>query len=71
MPYYPENYRLLVEPASDGESNEVTVARMFLRAYDRLGISDEMSWRDIDLINELQPGFEAAIEVLRARDLLL
>lgn len=48
---------------------EAAYGLIFLyRALD--GISDEMSLRDIDLVNEAMSAVESAAEVLRERDLL-
>lgn len=53
------------------ESNEVTAAKGVVRAYRALdGVSDEMTRREIELVNSLEPHLEAALEVLAARDLL-
>lgn len=55
----------------DGDSNEVVVAKGFLGLYRSLdGIADEMTFAEIDRLNELEPILKAAIEVLRARDLI-
>lgn len=54
-----------------GDSNEVCAAKGLLRAFRaRDGISDEMSYADIDLLNDLSGAATCAIEILRARDLL-
>jgi hypothetical protein len=57
--------------ADDGDSNEVATAKCLIRAFrEKNGISDEMTYAEIDFVNELFPFIECAAEVLRARDLI-
>lgn len=55
----------------DGDSNEVFAAKAIIKIYcDLDGIADEMTYAEIDRVNEMEPAVAAACEVLRARDLL-
>lgn len=55
----------------DGDSNEVFVAKALIMIYCSLdGIADEMTYAEIDRVNEMEPAVEAACEVLRERELL-
>lgn len=67
--YYHLDYKIL--EVHDGDSNEVVVAKGLIALYHSLdGIADEMTFAEIDRLNELEPFLKAAIEVLRARDLI-
>lgn len=52
-----------------GDSNEVCLAKGFLRLFiDMDGIADEMTYAEIDRVNEMVPIADYAVEVLKARD---
>lgn len=65
-----EDYHTLdprkIEPEDD-DSNEVVVAKAFIRLYRDLdGVSDGMTFAEIERLNGLVPALKSAIEVLKA-----
>ena len=69
---YAVNLHRLVLAEEEGDSNAVIACKALLRIFrDKNGISDEMSWEDIDLVNSLESPCTSALEELAERGALI